>query len=653
MTAEGLKALLERAGLEIAEPWWAEGPLPPRAAWRRITTGGTAPVVTLRGDRAVEVDAEWHRIAVGLGLFDDDGVFLIVMAGAGQRNWARVRLAPGWALAGVLDELPDGQPKFVAMAVGGDAVLGVTGSAGEVRITVVDRIAERIEAEALAAAQETPSERAQAWESLFEETSAHLRAHWANGLSANPTAPDDVLVGLLDASRYPLYRAESTAVVEAAMARTDWRTRETLAEYQPNLTPEQLGRLILAEESPGRRAGLVWIAWRRRMELPAGACERLAADPSPLVREEVVGLRGLPVPALTALTADSCASVRAAACGPAWPYLADRAREGLLADPEGRVRTAALLKRHEDRPMSWSVFEALGLPDRAVQDCRLEPDLAERLARDDDPGRHRSLARNPHLDTGLVLRLADDPDDDVRFLASVHPGLTEEERARIDFPVDQGRMRHDLAWVVALHDDPHAMRRLAASPHPLIRRSVARARRLPPDVVERLARDEDRVVHLFLAESCDNAPAQLLLSVWRWWTGSLTHPNRPHGHPNFPRTDLLRYADDPSPRMRRLALDDPDATAELVERAGRDGSEEVRARAAGDARLSAASAVRLLSDPYGAVRDAAGRHPALPARVLAGLLRDTETAEQAARHPGLPVPVIRRMLHEIREVGVV
>ncbi|MDX3245858.1 hypothetical protein [Streptomyces sp. ME18-1-4] len=130
-----------------------------------------------------------------------------------------------------------------------------------------------------AAVQETPSERAQAWESLFERPSAHLCTRRANGLSGNPAAPDDVRAALLDASRYPPYRAQSTAAVEAAMTRTDWRTRETLAEFQPNLTPEQLGRLVLAEQAPGRRAGLVWIAWRRRMELSAVACERLAADP--------------------------------------------------------------------------------------------------------------------------------------------------------------------------------------------------------------------------------------------------------------------------------------------------------------------------------------------------------------------------------------
>ncbi|KUO06834.1 hypothetical protein [Streptomyces sp. DSM 15324] len=136
--------------------------------------------------------------------------------------------------------------------------------------------------------------------------------------------------------------------------------------------------------------------------------------------------------------------------------------------------------------------------------------------------------------------------------------------------------------------------------------------------------------------------------MWRWWTGSFSHPDRPHSHPNFPRRDLLRYADDPSPRMRRLALDDPDSTPELVERFGRDASEEVRARAAADPRPSAASAVRLLSDPGETVRAAAARHPELPAHTLVGLLRDLSTAQTAARHPGLPVAVMRRIVDEAR-----
>lgn len=231
---------------------------------------------------------------------------------------------------------------------------------------------------------------------------------------------------------------------------------------------------------------------------------------------------------------------------------------------------------------------------------------------------------------------------------SQRPELTEEQRADIRIDFDPRIHYSPLDWVMALHDDPEAMRRLAASSHPLVRRSVARAKHLPPDVVELLARDEDRVVRLFLAESCDNAPADMLLEVWLWWTGSLSCPDRPHGHPNFPRSDLLRYADDPNPRMRQLALDDPESTAELVERFSRDTDNEVRVRAATDPRLSVASAIRLLDDPHEQVRHAAARHPQLPARVLVRLLRDTDTAQEAARHPALPVDVMRQMAQRLQ-----
>ncbi|MFF3936975.1 PE-PGRS family protein [Streptomyces phaeofaciens] len=654
MDGQELKALLGRAGLEPAEHWRHEEVPPARAAWRHLASAPATPAV--RGGRAAEVNEAWHRLAVAHGLFDEDGTFLIDVEGdrpaCRPRMWTRVRLTAGWDLAGVLGERPGPQPEFVTMPVGGDTVLGVRADPDGVRVTVVDRIADRVEAAARAAGEETPREREAAWESLFEEPSAsrRLRALWADGLGGNPAAPDELRIALLDRSDHPTYRPQSAAVVEAAMAHESWNVRGGLAEYQPNLTPEQLARMILAEDDPGHRLSLVWKARHRRAELPAPVYERLAADPSAPVREVVAGLPGLPAARLTALAADSHASVRAAACGPAWPQLAAGARKKLLDDPDGTVRTAALLRHHEDQPMPRSLFEAEGFTVDGVENCRLEPELAEWLRRA-FPDRRRSLARNPHLHREVVLQLAGDPDDAVRFQASVHPVLTEEERARVDFPLDDGFLRHDLEWVKDLHDDPDALRRLAASAHPAVRRSVARARRLPADVVERLARDEDRVVHLFLAESCEEAPAELLLSVWRWWTGSFSHPDVPHGHPRFPRRDLLRYADDPSPRMRRLALDDPDSTAELVERFGRDPSEEVRRRAASDPRLSAASAVRLLSDPYEGVRYAAGQHPRLPARTLVGLLRDAETAQDAARHPALPVAVMRRMAGEAREGG--
>ncbi|MGV9268058.1 PE-PGRS family protein [Kitasatospora sp. NPDC003701] len=495
-------------------------------------------------------------------------------------------------------------------------------------------------------ARETPQERAAVWASFVagagRPDGSEPAEAWVIGLALNPATPVDVLVGLLDRSAaalpWPRLPAE---VVDAAVAHPDWKVRAGVAERRPDLSPDQWARLILDEPDDRRRWLLTWCAADRRAGLPAGVHRRLAADPSARVRAEAARLPALDGPTAAALAADPEPAVRAAACRHGWPQLDEPTRWALLADPARRVRAEALLNRHRDHPMPRSVFAAEDFEERAVESCRLVRDLAEELVRDGDPARRRALARNPNLDRDLVAELAHDPDASVRFEVSVRPDLTEAQRARIDFgPELTGR---ELGWVTALHGDPEAMRRLAASAHPLVRRSVARAPHLPPDVVALLARDEDRVVHLFLAESCEDAQAELLLGVWQWWTGSLSRPDRPHGHPNFPRAGLLRFADDPDPRLRRLALDDPESTADLVERFGRDAVEEVRYRAAGDPRLSPESAVRLLDDPGSDVRHAAARHPRLPAAVLAGLLRDPGTAQAAAGNPGLPVEVLRAL----------
>lgn len=648
--------LLQRAGLEIVGDWRIEEVLPPRAAWRPVVSGGAKPTVAVRDDRPdliAELNAQWHRLAADNGIIGEDGVFLIDVAGHwtswASRRWTRVRLTGRWDLAGVLGERP-GQPEFVSLATDGSTLVGVTTEEDEVWFTLLDHIAERQEAAARAAAQETPREREAAWAALLQGPgpSTRVREMWAHGLALNSATPDDLRARLLGLSHFLLWRHLPTAVVEAAMVHPDWKLRQLLAEAQPNITADQWARLILGEKESRHRWILTMLAADRRAELTDAAYEQLAADPSARVREETARLPNLPIRILAALAIDVDPSVRASACQRAWPHLDTPTRRALLGDPDGKVRMEALLQYHQEHPMPRSVFDTAELTDRAVGTCRLEHGLAEHLAHHGSPAQRCSLAGNPHLDPDLIILLAQDPDENVRSVVAIRSDITEEQRADIPIDFDPRGHHYPLDWVMALHQDPGAMRRLAASTHPLVRRSVARARRLPPDVVERLARDEDRVVQLFLAEFCDDAPADMLLRVWQWWTGSLSTPDRPHGHPNFPRRDLLRYADDPNPRMRQLALDDPESTAELVERFSRDSNEEVRHRATTDPRLTPASAVRLLDDPHERVRHAAARHPALPARVLIRLLRDTDTAQAAARHPALPVSVMEQMVQRIQ-----
>ncbi|MFD3696225.1 PE-PGRS family protein [Streptomyces sp. NPDC058646] len=474
-----------------------------------------------------------------------------------------------------------------------------------------------------------------------------LRTARRNGLVWNRAAPDGILVRLLDTTPALLWRRDlPQAVLDAAADHPDGAVRGRLAEAASHLglSAEHWSRLLLGEPRPRIRHLMLWAAADAGAALTDRAYEVLAADPSVLVREAVAGPATLPPRLRTVLAADPAPRVRAAACGVArWPDLDEAVRARLAEDPAPAVRTAVTLARHEEVPLTADFFEAAERGSHLVGGYRLERRLAELLTADEDPRTRRALAANPYLDRDLVERLAADPDDDVRLTVSTRPELTEEQRAAVRVVVDPSRNRIPLPWVEALHEDPEAMCRLAASAHLLVRSSVATARRLPPDVVQRLARDEDRVVRLFLAERCDDAPSELLLEVWQWWDGSLSTPDRPYGHPNFPRRDLLRYADHPHPRLRQLALDDPDSTPGLVERFSEDPGAEVRLRAATDPRLSPGTAVRLLSDPASAVRAVAARHPALPVPVLVGLLGEEATAEAAARNPAVPVAVMDRM----------
>ncbi|MFF7546193.1 hypothetical protein ACFZCU_21550 [Streptomyces canus] len=59
--------------------------------------------------------------------------------------------------------------------------------------------------------------------------------------------------------------------------------------------------------------------------------------------------------------------------------------------------------------------------------------------------------------------------------------------------------------------------------------------------------------------------------------------------------------------------------------------------------MGAGSSARV-NDPEAYVRGTAVRDPRLPARVLAGLLHDRDTACAAVTNPAIPVPVLHRIL---------
>ncbi|MFC5663103.1 PE-PGRS family protein [Kitasatospora misakiensis] len=494
------------------------------------------------------------------------------------------------------------------------------------------------------------------WAPVLELTCAtpELRDLWRTGVLLNDAAPLELRTRVIEECGHgdPLlngltYMALPEAVVDAWIAHPVARVRARAAE-RVGLTVAQQKRL-LRDESAGVR-GVVLLVGGPDLALDEAEFDRLLADASPIVREQLACQQQLSVRQLTLLLGDPFGSVRAAVVGRVWPYLDEATRAALSADRHSGVRAAAVLARYADEPLPAGEFAALtdGCEEadrrRIVGQCALAPELAGELAHGDVDVR-RALAGNPRLDADLVALLARDEDPAVRLTVSLRPELTEAERARIPVDIDPGSHHAALPWVLERQGDAAEMRRCAASAHVLVRRSVAHVRDLPADVVELLARDEDFAVRLLLAEHCAQAAAGLLLEMWVSWNG-YSQP-RLREHPNFPRAGSLRFAADPNPLLRRLALDDPAAPedlVELVERFGRDKDAGVRLRALEDPRLSAASVERLVGDEDWLVRCRALRDPRLPEAALVGLIADVRTAQGAASHPAVPAEVLRHLL---------
>ncbi|GLW71559.1 hypothetical protein Kpho02_38580 [Kitasatospora phosalacinea] len=497
------------------------------------------------------------------------------------------------------------------------------------------------------------------WDGLFEGIDVTgMRWAWLSGLSGHPAPDVRVRLAPLLFSM-AMDEGQPPEVVDAAVASPDWRVRRYWAEYQRGMTLAQWVRLLDFDGPDWQQRALRHFARRNAPRPPAQWFARRAADPDPRVRLRTLWFRGLPGEVAVALAADPDSGVRAEVCGCAWEHLGAEQRAVLATDPDPGVREAAQGQVESERPLSPAEFEELDENGRikAVHLREVEEELARHLVDHPDPKLRRFLAGRP-LPPDVLAALAADPDEDVRAEIVARPDTPEELRARACTGLPPNKPSWDLRWVEELHGDPEAMRRLAASASAAVRRSVARARTLPPDVLARLAHDPVSSVRTAITAHNEAAPPELLLEAARTWNypGSVLH------HPHFP-FDRLRaaWADDPEPTVRRLALYAPDCTPELVERLAEDPDERVHQRAAADPRLSPATVLRLLDATeadYRATLETPGlpvphtyelrraviRNPRLPVPVLIGLLRDREQAQAAAANPAVPAAVAHRLV---------
>ncbi|MEU5277936.1 hypothetical protein AB0G87_16140 [Streptomyces asoensis] len=498
------------------------------------------------------------------------------------------------------------------------------------------------------------------------------------GVALNPSTPTDLLLRLLAdaplAVRMVLCRDRvlPDAVVDAVVEHPDTRTRGFFAQ-NPHVGPARRALLVrdpdwlvrahLAEgprPTPSGPAGPGY--------LPDDAVEYMITT----YEAELLGggfHRQISAEFRRAMPTHPEAKVRAWGTG-SWSVLPAGTRAALLADPDDDVRRRARQRVREEDP-TWveSVLpphachartdallhlpltakvvrgvlaDPAGADDRAMiaRNPSLPPDAVVRLAADPDPEVRRetasradlgpaerrtlvadpdprvrrTAARHPDLGPDERAALAVDTDPRVRLAVSVHPAWTETERAAIDYEVAaDGDFSADV-WPRPPRDAA-AVRRDALSVHPLLRREAARDRALPPDLVARLAVDDDPGVRVLLAQNHPGAPPGLLLRCFLGYTGS----GREHllARPDFPSEGLAVHAADDDPAVRALAARDPQTAPHLVE--------------------------HLTRDPDPAVRAAFARHPNLPPSRLAELLDDEELAHRAAANPALPLAAIHRL----------
>ncbi|MEV6400267.1 hypothetical protein AB0M39_36720 [Streptomyces sp. NPDC051907] len=418
---------------------------------------------------------------------------------------------------------------------------------------------------------------------------------WLRGLTCNPSLPGAVLERLLEFEELSAGRpwltwrpldSEATAIVVAS-SRTQYRLD---VANNPTADVDVLARLAYDVEPRVRfvYAALLTDFGRR---IPAGVLEVLAEDADPKVRRMVVGVPGMPAAVRDRLVADEDPGVRAGALTrELWERLPEQARTRLLDDPSPQVRQKiAQLSRVEEEPQTLTAEARVGHA---------------------DPNARRGAAGDPEVPLALVLRLAEDPEDAVRLALSMREDLTEEQRASIPYTVPPDGSLRPPRWIQERAADPETARRIAASAHVGLRRALAMQEHLAADVVARLAVDEDRWVRHNLCHHCQDAPHELLVEEYataqdRNWS-ALRH------HRNFVRPGLARFVDDPNPRLRHAALDDPEAGPELPLRLADDP--DVGGWAVRDPRLPAGELLRRLALPGSAF--AAAANPALPPTVM-------------------------------------
>jgi hypothetical protein len=307
----------------------------------------------------------------------------------------------------------------------------------------------------------------------------------------------------------------------------------------------------------------------------------------------------------------------------------------LLTDPDPRVRAAAAKAEHPGVPAE--------LYERCLSDSAVQADVARRvpLTRDQfvrllevgDEGVLHAVAGNPHLTAEMVAQLQENSDPFVRMAVALSRHTTPETRHRLIALVEAEKASGSIDARIAIGwpaYEPRWLREVPLAerlsyldcPHTVFRRVLAAGRDLPDEVWQRLDEDPDVSVRRAAARR-PGTPPRVLVRLLREH-GEVFHI-RPLlvDHPNFPREALRTFVDEPDPRVRVLALEDPELPVPELWRFTDSEHKFLRAGAARHPNVTADLLERLLADREPKVVDEAAANRALPHARMGRILTDS------------------------------
>ena len=414
-------------------------------------------------------------------------------------------------------------------------------------------------------------------------------------VARNPNTPHRVRVAAAeDSYSTPL------PVLMALANDTNWLVRSAVAHNHgtPDYVRDALQRVgsdptsgwhrferLAAAENPGTTRRILWV---------------LSTDSLDNVAQAVASNPNTPSDMLVILAVSSRQEVRSAVArnlnSPDWLLTS------LAWDTAWRVREEVARNRNSPD----FVLAQLARRHPAVQtdgstDWGL---ISERIKRDiENRGIRARVARNPATPVSTLVRLANDPEGEVRDMVA----------ANLKTPVD-------VVVSLALNPDKSRRARAGAAHNP----------NTPPDILRQLAEGAER-------RAGPGAPEATPDLISNWWVCSTLA-----GNPATPGDVLERLAGDRDTLIRGSVAKNPSTPVDVLEQLAQDPDQGVRSWAAhllGDRfwiapDTPASMLVPLAASPHPHVRRETARHPNTPADALARLARDPHPdVQQAAKHP--------------------